>query len=831
MTEAAVAVQTYGRKKTATAVAHCKRGKGLIKINGSPIHLVEPEILRSKVYEPILLLGQDRFANVDIRVRVKGGGHTSQVYAIRQAIAKAIVAFYQKYVDEAQKKEIKDILIHYDRSLLVADPRRCEPKKFGGPGARARVLIPLNLIKLIPNKQGIKNIKLTFIKNRSAVFFTERHFARFSEPSLLYDKIKPSEYLRQNDPSNLNPARLVSNIISLLTLKRIKGHDRNYLLNANRPFLTYFSTLVSKKTVKKMDEKLASAEIVNAAIINATDQGSSLSFSPVTPVPHVKGADLENNKLDSFRSFVASIIAKFSGKSADDILGILEVPKKPEFGDIAIAIPRLQGPYLNFKINKLLLANILLDDIYKRKENYGNNQSGIGKTALVEFSSPNIAKPFHAGHLRSTIIGNFVKNVHDANGWKTIGMNYLGDWGKQYGLLAVGFEKYGSEEELIKDPIKYLYNIYVNINKEIEKDETINEHARAYFKKMEEGDEAALALWKKFRDLSIEKYKEIYARLNINFDVYSGESQISNENMNRALEVLKDKHIIKESEGALIIDLNQYKMDVVVVQKNDGTTLYITRDIGAAIERYEKYKFDAMYYIVASQQDLHLKQLFKVLELMGMEWVDRCKHISFGMVNGMSTRKGTAVFLDDILEQTKESMHEVMRQNEKKYSQIDNPDQVADIIGISAVMIQDMSAKRIRNYAFNWNRMFSFEGDTGPYLQYAHARLCSIERNCGFEINPNIDISLLSVKPALDLIDIIAQYPDFVKAALHTLEPCTIVTYAMKLSHTVSVVLETLWVVGQERKVAEARLLMYWASRITLGNALKLLGLKPLERM
>ncbi|CAG8577674.1 17752_t:CDS:2, partial [Funneliformis caledonium] len=304
-----------------------------------------------------------------------------------------------------------------------------------------------------------------------------------------------------------------------------------------------------------------------------------------------------------------------------------------------------------------------------------------------------------------------------------------------------------------------------------------------------------------------------------------------NESMNRAMKVLKDKHIIKESEGALIIDLSQYKMDVAVVQKNDGTTLYITRDIGAAMERYEKYKFDAMYYIVASQQDLHLKQLFKVLELMGMEWVDRCKHINFGMVNGMSTRKGTAVFLDDILDQTKESMHEVMRQNEKKYSQIDNPDQVADIIGISAVMIQDMSAKRIRNYAFNWNRMFSFEGDTGPYLQYAHARLCSIERNCGFEINPNIDISLLSTKPALDLIDTIAQYPDFVKAALYTLEPCTIVTYAMKLSHTVSVALETLWVVGQERKVAEARLLMYWASRITLGNALKLLGLKPLERM
>ena len=201
-------------------------------------------------------------------------------------------------------------------------------------------------------------------------------------------------------------------------------------------------------------------------------------------------------------------------------------------------------------------------------------------------------------------------------------------------------------------------------------------------------------MWKKFRNLSIEKYKDTYARLNINFDVYSGESQVSNESINRAMEILKEKKIVKESEGALIIDLSQYKLDVAVIQKRDGTTLYITRDIGAAMERYEKYKFDAMYYIVASQQDLHLKQLFKILELMGIEWVDRCKHINFGLVSGMSTRRGTAVFLDDILEQTKESMHEVMRQNEQKYSQIENPDQVADIIGISAVMIQDMSAKR-----------------------------------------------------------------------------------------------------------------------------------------
>lgn len=208
------------------------------------------------------------------------------------------------------------------------------------------------------------------------------------------------------------------------------------------------------------------------------------------------------------------------------------------------------------------------------------------------------------------------------------------------------------------------------------------------------GDQAALDLWTKFRNLSIERYKDTYARLNINFDIYSGESQVSNERMLKVLELLKEKNLTQESEGAVIMDLKNYKLDVAVVQKNDGTTLYLTRDIGAAIERYEKYKFDAMYYIVASQQDLHLKQLFKILGLLGFDWADRCKHINFGMVQGMSTRKGTVVFLDDILEQTKDSMHEVMKQNEKKYEQIEDPERVADVIGMSAVMIQDMSAKR-----------------------------------------------------------------------------------------------------------------------------------------
>ncbi|KAG2175965.1 hypothetical protein INT44_000443 [Umbelopsis vinacea] len=564
------------------------------------------------------------------------------------------------------------------------------------------------------------------------------------------------------------------------------------------------------------------------------------------------------NPLDGFKAIIAEKVSAISGADATLIYKSLEAPRSSDHGDFAIAVPKLrvkgnpaalakewagkietdddivavtsEAIFMNFKVNASKLYNNVFKIISEQKENYGRNDSGQGKTVVVEYSSPNIAKPFHAGHLRSTIIGCFIRNVYDANGWKTISMNYLGDWGKQYGLLAVGYERYGSEEALFKDPINHLFHVYVNINRDAEADDTIHDEARAYFKRMEDGDEEALALWRRFRDLSIVKYKETYARLNIEYDVYSGESQVG-DGMRRALEMLHELNLLQDSDGAKIIDLSKYKLGSTVVTKKDGTTLYLTRDIGAAMERYEQFKFDRMIYVVASQQDLHLKQLFKTIELMKFPWADRLQHINFGMVTGMSTRKGTVVFLDQILEETKEKMHDVMRKNEAKYAQIEHPDQVADEVGISAVKIQDNAARRIKNYEFDWERMFSFEGDTGPYLQYAHARLCSIERKASVPINANADISLLVEPTAQDLIRTIGEYPDLVKSLTNGLEPCNVVTYAFKLSHDVSSAFEALWVMGAEEKLAEARMLLYWSARITLGNALRLLGLKPLERM
>lgn len=357
------------------------------------------------------------------------------------------------------------------------------------------------------------------------------------------------------------------------------------------------------------------------------------------------------------------------------------------------------------------------------------------KKIIVEFSSPNIAKPFHAGHLRSTIIGGFLANLYTVIGWDVVKMNYLGDWGKQYGLLANGYKVFGNEEKLLRDPINHLFEVYVNVNnisseqegpiKELkeqiktkkEKSEDVStreqelaklvdasedEKARRYFKSMEDGDPEALGLWRRFRDLSIQKYRETYARLNIDFDVYSGESQIKQESMSSANESLQKSGVSENSDGATIVDFTKHgakKLGKAVIVRKDGTPLYLTRDIGAILERDDAYHFDKMIYVVASQQDLHLAQLFKITDLMGYkELANKCQHVNFGMVRGMSTRKGTVKFLDDILHDVAEKMHEVMKKNTEKYAQIENPVQTADILGITSVMVQDMSGKRYVPY-------------------------------------------------------------------------------------------------------------------------------------
>ncbi|KAK9452360.1 uncharacterized protein V1518DRAFT_411051 [Limtongia smithiae] len=649
---------------------------------------------------------------------------------------------------------------------------------------------------------------------------------------------------------------------------------------------------------------------------------------------------VDSNPFDLFRAHITALLAPVSGVAPELIAPALTGTLVPDRGDFVLAVPRLRvkgrkpdelaaewmaalpdspllskvtvkGEFLQFFFNPAVLYGLTIPDILTPASTYGDTPSiGAGKRVIVEFSSPNIAKPFHAGHLRSTIIGGFISSLHEHLGYDVIRINYLGDWGKQFGLLAIAFAKCGSEEALLSDPINHLFRVYVTVSKaqetelqvadaleQIEKttaaiatppaDQTpeqatelstklatlmaslpalrdgaiaarreldpngapipddvdpsffagrpIDTEAKAFFKRMEDGDKEALAVWTRFRELSIEKYIKTYERLNIHYTEYSGESQVSDASMQRVIDLLDAKGITYVDRGAKLINFSKFnaKLGKALIQKSDGTTLYLTRDLGAALERYEKYKFDKMIYVVAAQQDLHLAQLFKTMELCEFPFAKNMQHVNFGMVQGMSTRKGTVVFLDTILEDTKDAMHEVMKKNAAKYEQVENPDEVADLVGISAVMIQDMQAKRINNYKFDWQRMLSFEGDTGPYLQYAHSRLCSVERRAGFTRDQLLtaDYSLLTEPIASELMRTLAQYPDVLIMAMRNLEPSTVVSYLFRLTHIVSSCYSILWVAGQTDELATARLALYSSAREVLRRGMVLLGLTPVERM
>ena len=636
------------------------------------------------------------------------------------------------------------------------------------------------------------------------------------------------------------------------------------------------------------------------------DLSKQLSKLHLQAPEFIEGSYPEYNVVDLCRNYIAGQLSKLTGVDKKIAYDSFAWSSLLEKGALIVPLQRLRlkgdlvqmakdlaakfelggfldrvlpvGKFLQFFFSPKFLLNVVTPDVLKRGANYGSAPLGDGKTILVEFSSPNIAKPFHAGHLRSTIIGGFLSNLYERLGWKVVRMNYLGDWGKQFGVLAVGFRKYGSDEELAKNPIQHLFEVYVKINQDIarEKEEaektgisldeqkSTDGQARAFFKKMEQGDEEALKLWKKFRELSITKYIDTYGRLNIKYDVYSGESQVSQKTMDMVMDQLHEKKLIHEDRGALLVDfkkLGKKKLGKVLVQKTDGTSLYVTRDLGAAIERKQKYNFDKMIYVIASQQDLHVKQFFTILKMMGYKWADDLIHVNFGMVLGMSTRKGTVVFLDDILENVQERMLEIMQKNKEKFAQVEDPKEVADQIGISAVMIQDMQAKRINNYEFGWERMLSSEGDTGPYLQYAHSRLRSIQRNCNIppEDLLKADMSMenlcgteeqikkqgldkeeeekqlknlaLRVEKATALIRIMASYPDTLRSASKNHEPSTVVTYLFKLTHQFSSTYKVLRVMGEPREILLARLALFSSVRQILNNGMRVLGITPVERM
>ena len=616
------------------------------------------------------------------------------------------------------------------------------------------------------------------------------------------------------------------------------------------------------------------------------------------------------NPIDFYRQYVAERLSPIVDRPEQELIPLLQWTTTLDKGDLMLpvaalrvkgippqelakgiveAFPKSQdvlvtatvaGPFVQFFASPEHIIKTTIPEILAHTKAYGSSPipglkdpsdpSKGQKKIIIEFSSPNIAKEFHAGHLRSTIIGGFLAKLYQVMGWEVVKMNYLGDWGKQYGLLANGFKQFGSQEELDKNSIAHLFQVYVQINKvketqdgpinELKKEikekkdkggdvtaleaklaplieESEDEKARKYFRSMEEGDLEALALWQNFRDMSIKKYQKTYARLNIDFDVYSGESQVKVETIKKVLDSLMAQKIAEESEGAILIDFAKHgakKLNKAIIVRKDGTPLYLTRDLAAILERYETYHFDKMIYVVADQQNEHVAQLFKTTDISGhKEVAEKCEHVSFGMVKGMSTRKGTVKFLDDIIQTVKDTMLDVMKKNDQKYSQLHNPDAVADTLAITAIMVQDLTGKVRNGYEFNINQMTAFEGDTGPYLQYAHARLCSIERkaNADLSVLNSADLSLLQETHAINLARSLAQYPDVVLNTLKTREPATLLTYMFKMAHALSSSYDHLQVVGSEPELQKARLALYEAARQVLWNGMTLLGLTPVERM
>ncbi|NWR90906.1 SYRM protein, partial [Furnarius figulus] len=558
----------------------------------------------------------------------------------------------------------------------------------------------------------------------------------------------------------------------------------------------------------------------------------SISAVPVSKKGH--GAD--------FQLSIASVI---EGSSSDCLAQDLDLQAQKLAERLkcdAVVSEISAGPgTVNFTINRELLAKTVLHQVLKDGSEYGVKSelfSTVPKQkAVIEFSSPNIAKKFHIGHLRSTIVGNFIANLKAALGHEVVRINYLGDWGMQFGLLGVGFQSFGNKEKLKSSPLQHLFEVYVQINKAAE-DENTKKLAKDFFRKLEEHDEQTLSLWKQFRDFSIEEYIQIYKRLGVHFDEYSGESYYR-EKAQEVLKMLKDKGLLqKTTKGTGIVDLSEKKdlSLVSTVMRSDGTSLYITRqvspsvDLAAAIDRMNRHSCDTMIYVTDKSQSNHFQHLFQILKLMGYDWVERCQHVSFGLVQGMKTRRGEVIFLEDVLNEVRSRMLQNMT-SAKTTKEIQDPVETAEKVGLAALIIQDFRGLLSSDYQFSWDRALQSRGDTGVFLQYTHARLHSLEQKHGNAQLTDVNVACLQEPDAISVLQHLLRYDEVLYRSSQDLQPKHIVSYLLTLSHLAAVAHRTLPVKGSAPEVAQARLCLFEAARLVLANGMKLLGITPVTQM
>ncbi|MBP6171679.1 MAG: arginine--tRNA ligase [Streptococcus sp.] len=542
----------------------------------------------------------------------------------------------------------------------------------------------------------------------------------------------------------------------------------------------------------------------------------------------------------------------------ETIYSLLEKPKSSEMGDIAFPafslakverkapqaiatdiVEKLDttgfekvvatGPYVNFFLDKDAISHQVLTDVIAKKDQYGQLNIGQGRNVTIDMSSPNIAKPFSVGHLRSTVIGDALANIHGKLGFNPIRINHLGDWGKQFGMLIVAYKLWGDKTAVEADPISELLKLYVRINAEAEEKPELDEEARQWFKKLEDGDQEALELWQWFRDESLVEFNRIYEKLDVHFDSFNGEA-FYNDKMDEGIQILEEKGLLQESKGAQIVDLESYNLPPALIRKTDGATLYITRDMATAMYRKRTYDFVKSIYVVGQEQINHFKQLKAVLKEMGFDWSDDMTHVTFGLVTKdkkkLSTRKGNIILLEPTLD---EAILRALSQIEAKNPNLENKEEVAHAVGVGAVKFFDLKTDRDNGYDFDLEAMVSFEGETGPYVQYAYARIQSILRKANFVPSTENNYKLADAE-SWEIIKHIQNFSTVVERAGDTFDPSLIAKYAINLAQAFNKYYAHTRILDESPE-RDSRLALAYTTGVVLKEALRLLGVKAPEKM
>ncbi|MEO1772862.1 arginine--tRNA ligase [Candidatus Enterococcus ferrettii] len=544
--------------------------------------------------------------------------------------------------------------------------------------------------------------------------------------------------------------------------------------------------------------------------------------------------------------------------SLEDVARLLEKPKLADHGDVAfpafslakiyrkapqqIAVDLAEkinpehfekvevvGPYLNFFLNKKVVSANVLKEIIEAGSQFGASTIGNNGNVTIDMSSPNIAKPISMGHLRSTVIGNSISLILSKVGYQPVKINHLGDWGTQFGKLIVAYKKWGSEEKVKAEPISELLRLYVQFHEEAENDAALEDEARAWFKRLEQDDAEAVELWEWFRSESLKEFNKIYDMLEVSFDSYNGEA-FYNDKMDEVVTMLEEKHLLKEDQGAEIVDLEAYDLNPALIKKSDGATLYITRDLAAAIYRKRTYNFVKSLYVVGNEQSIHFRQLKAVLKEMGFEWSDDMKHIPFGLITQggkkLSTRKGKIILLEEVLNEATES---ALAQIVEKNPDLPNKEEVARQVGVGAVIFHDLKNDRLNNFDFELGEVVRFEGETGPYVQYTHARAMTILNKADF--TPSITGTYaLNDADSWEIIKLLQAFPDAVSQAAEQYEPSVIAKHSLRLAQAFNkYYAHTKILVDDEQK--DARLALVHAVTTILKEDLRLLGVHAPNKM